>query len=68
MNKGGAEATSTSAETRRAGPKSTSIASRVGLRLGGGGSRCTDLDRQASEAEAEIHLHFLSINSHIEGL
>ena len=46
MDKGGAEATSTSAETRRAGPKSTSIASRVGFSLGdvGGGSRCTDLD------------------------
>ena len=37
MDKGGAEATSMSAETRRAGPKSTSIASRVGFSLGGGG-------------------------------
>ena len=37
MHKGGAEATSTSVEMRGAGPKSTSIASRVGLRLGGWG-------------------------------
>ena len=52
MDKGGAEATSTSAETRRAGPKSTSIASRVGFSLEGGVQMYRF--RWASEAEAEI--------------